>query len=66
LATFSSKLIEGGFFDVKVGSPNILVVKPTKSCSKYMMRHQGKEQVEKDNSPAKVIRKWAFIEAKEI
>jgi len=66
LATFSSKSIKGGFFDVKVGSPNILVVKTTKSHSKYMMRHWGKKQVEKGNSPAKVTQKRALAETKEI
>jgi hypothetical protein len=31
---FSSKLVEGGFFDIEVGSPNIPIIVPTKSQSK--------------------------------
>jgi hypothetical protein len=47
----------GGFFNVEVESPNILVVIPTKAWSKYMMRRMGKKHVEEGNSLAKVARK---------
>jgi hypothetical protein len=43
LALFSSISIEGRFLDVKVDSFDILVDVLTKSRSKYMMRHKGKE-----------------------
>ncbi len=45
----SSELVEGGLFDVEVNSHDIHVV-PTKSRSKCMMRHKGKEHVEEGNS----------------
>jgi hypothetical protein len=53
LVEFSSKTIKRGFFDVEVDSLYILVV-PTKSRSKYMMRCKGKEQLEEGSSFAKV------------
>ncbi len=43
LANFSLVLVEGGFFDIEVGSLDIPVVVTTKSRSKYMMRCKGKE-----------------------
>jgi len=39
----SSTPVEGGFFDIKVNSPNILITIPIKARSKYMMRRKGKE-----------------------
>jgi hypothetical protein len=36
-------LVEGGFFDVKSRSLDILVIVPTKSWSKYMMRRKAEE-----------------------
>jgi hypothetical protein len=66
LVTFSFKTVERGSFNVEVNSLNVLIVIPTKSCSKYMMRCRGKEQVEEGNSLAKVIQKWVLVEAKEI
>jgi hypothetical protein len=55
LAEFLSTLIEGGFFEVEPDSPNIPIVVPTKAQSKFMMRHNGKEQAEEGSSPSKVI-----------
>jgi len=43
-----SALVKGGFFDIDLIPPNILVV-PTKGQSKFMMRHKEKEQVEEGN-----------------
>ncbi len=63
---FSLELVEGGFFKIEASSPDMLVIIPTKSCSKYMMKLEGKERVEDNNSPTKVTRKWALAEAKEI
>jgi hypothetical protein len=54
LATFSSKSVEGGFFEVEAGSFDILVIIPTRFHSKYMMKGQGKEQVEEGSSLIKV------------
>ncbi len=66
LATFSSELVEGGFFDVQASFLDVPITILTKSWSKYMMRHKGEEQVEEGNSPTKVTRKRALAEAKEI
>jgi hypothetical protein len=55
-------MVEGGFFDVKVDSLNILVAIPTKSQSKYMMRCKGKEQVEEGSSLTKVTWKQTLVE----
>ncbi len=49
--------VEGGFLDIKVGYHDVPVVVPTKSQSKYMMKHKGKEQVEEGSSPIKVTHK---------
>jgi hypothetical protein len=57
LVTFSSELVERRFFEVEVGSFDIHVIIPTKFRTKYMMRCQGKEQVEEGSSLAKVILK---------
>jgi hypothetical protein len=57
LVTFSSELVERKFFEVEVGSFDIHVIIPTKFRTKYMMRCQGKEQVEEGSSLAKVILK---------
>jgi hypothetical protein len=54
LVAFSVILVEGGFLNKEVNSPDIPVVVPTKFQSKYMMRHKGKEHVEEGNSCAKV------------
>jgi hypothetical protein len=59
-------LVERGFFKVEVGSHDIHVITPTKYHSKYMMRCQGKEQVEEGSSPTKVTQKRALVEAKKI
>jgi hypothetical protein len=42
-ANFLSSPIEGGFFDIKLDSPNIFVDVPTKTWTKFMMRHKGKK-----------------------
>jgi hypothetical protein len=54
LIDFSLIPVEGGFFDVEVDFPDILVDVLTKVQSKYMMRRKGMEQVEEGNSLAKV------------
>jgi hypothetical protein len=64
LITFSSEPVEGGFLKVEVSFFNIHVIIPTKSHSKYHMRHRGKERVEKGNSLAKVTYKQALLKPK--
>ncbi len=66
LIEFSSKLVEGGFFDRKVGSLDIPIIVPTKSRSKCMMRCKGKEHVEEGSSPTKITQKLTFVKVKEI
>jgi len=57
LTTFSSKPIEGGFFKVETSFPDIPIIIPTKSRSKYMMRCWGKKQVVEGSSLANVTQK---------
>ncbi len=64
--SFSSKLVQEGFFEVQLDSPNIHVVIPTKAWFKCMMRRKGKEMMEEGGSPAKVTQKQALVKGKEI
>jgi hypothetical protein len=57
LANFSSKLVQGGFFEVELNSLDIHVVVPTKMWSKCMMKRKGKGSMEEGSSPAKVTQK---------
>jgi hypothetical protein len=54
LIEFSSKLVQEGFFEVQLDSPNIHVVIPTKMWFKCMMKCKGKETMEEGGSLAKV------------
>jgi hypothetical protein len=50
---FSSKPIQGRFFEVESNSLDIPIVVPTKTWFKCMMRHNGKEMIE-GGLPSKV------------
>jgi hypothetical protein len=50
---FSSKLVQGGFFEVESNSFNIPISVPTKAWSKCMMRCNWKEMME-GGLPSKV------------
>jgi hypothetical protein len=63
---FSSKSIEGRFFDMEPDSIDIPIAIPTKAQSKCTMKCKGKEHVEEGNSLTKIIWKQTLVEAKEI